>query len=575
MTEDQLERLCLEWFAEGGWEIAHGPDIAPAALTPERADYRQVLLIGDLEAAIRRLNPHLPDDAVEQALAVVRKPESLDVVVSNRAFHRLLLDGVPVEYKRDDEIVHDRALLVDFAELSANHFRAVNQFTLQGRRQLRRPDVVCFINGLPLAVLELKSPGAENVDIWDAFHQIQTYKDEVPELFVTNEAVVISDGYNARVGSLTANQERFMPWRTLRHEDDKPLLEWQLETLVRGFFDRELLLDYLRHFILFESDADTLIKKIAGYHQFHAVREAVRATVIAARETDQRQVAERRATYADRVTPGSKKVGVVWHTQGSGKSITMCCYAGKLLQQTEMNNPTLVVVTDRNDLDGQLFATFSAARELLKQEPIQADDRDELRRLLAERESGGIVFTTVQKFALLEEEAGHPILNDRHNIVVISDEAHCSQYGLKATLKQDGSYRFGYAKHMRDALPNASFSASPARPWPARTRTPARCSAITSPSTTSRMPSMTAPRCQSTTSPGWPSSISTARPSRRCPTRSRRWWRTRRTWVLASAPRANGAGWRSWWAPGPGSGRWPRIWWNTSRPATPPWTARR
>ncbi|MGM0982979.1 MAG: type I restriction endonuclease subunit R [Pseudomonadota bacterium] len=457
MTEDQLERLCLEWFAEGGWEIAHGPDIAPDALTPERADYRQVLLIGDLEAAIRRLNPHLPDDAVEQALAVVRKPESLDVVVSNRAFHRLLLDGVPVEYKRDDEIVHDRALLVDFAELSANRFRAVNQFTLQGSRQLRRPDVVCFINGLPLAVLELKSPGAENVDIWDAFNQIQTYKDEIPDLFVHNEAVVISDGYNARVGSLTANQERFMPWRTLRHEDDKPLLEWQLETLVRGFFDRELFLDYLRYFILFESDADALIKKIAGYHQFHAVREAVRATVIAAREIEQRQVAERRATYADRVTPGSKKAGVVWHTQGSGKSISMCCYAGKLLQQPEMNNPTLVVVTDRNDLDGQLYATFSAARELLKQEPIQADDRDALRRLLAERASGGIIFTTVQKFALLEEEGGHPILNDRHNIVVISDEAHRSQYGLKATLKQGGSYRFGYAKHMRDALPNASF----------------------------------------------------------------------------------------------------------------------
>ncbi|MEQ8803584.1 MAG: HsdR family type I site-specific deoxyribonuclease, partial [Haliea sp.] len=334
----------------------------------------------------------------------------------------------------------------------ANRFRAINQFTLEGSKQLRRPDILAFINGLPLAVLELKSPKAENVDIWDAFNQIQTYKDEVPELFAYNEALVVSDGYNARVGSLTANQERFMPWRTLKSEDDKPLLDWQLETVVRGFFDRELFLDYIRYFVIFETDSDRLIKKIAGYHQFHAVREAVRATVIASARPEGVEV--KRATYGDDVVPGSKKAGVVWHTQGSGKSISMCCYAGKLLQQPEMNNPTLVVVTDRNDLDGQLFATFTAARDLLKQEPVQAEDRDALRRLLAERESGGIIFTTVQKFALVNEEAGHPILNDRHNIVVISDEAHRSQYGLKATLKKDGTYVFGYAKHLRDALPN-------------------------------------------------------------------------------------------------------------------------
>jgi len=457
MTEDQLEQQCLEWFAEGGWEIAHGPDLAPEGEAPERADYRQVLLLADLEAAIQRINPHLPQNAVEQAVAVVRKPESLDVVISNRAFHRLLLDGVPVEYKRDDKVVHDQAFLVDFGDLSANRFRAINQFTLEGSKQLRRPDVICFINGLPLAVLELKSPGAENVNIWDAYNQIQTYKDECSDLFAYNEAAIISDGYLARVGSLTASQERYMPWRTIKHEDDKPLLEWQLETMVRGFFDRELFLDYIRYFVIFETDSDKLIKKIAGYHQFHAVREAVRATVIAARDMSGDGISEKRATYGDEVLPGSKKAGVVWHTQGSGKSISMCCYAGKLLQQPEMNNPTLIVVTDRNDLDGQLFATFSAARELLKQEPVQADDRDTLRRLLSERESGGIIFTTVQKFALLNDESGHPILNDRHNIVVISDEAHRSQYGLKATLKKDGTYKFGYARHMRDALPNASF----------------------------------------------------------------------------------------------------------------------
>ena len=455
MNEDQLEQLCLEWFADNGWEIAHGPDIACDGPMPERADYRQVLLLADLEATIRRINPHLPESAVEQAIVQVSKPDSLDLVTNNRTFHRLLLEGVPVEYKRDDKPIHDRAFLIDFEALERNRFRTINQFTIEGSKQLRRPDVVCFINGMPVAVMELKSPSSEKADIWDAFNQIQTYKDEVPELFAYNEALVISDGYRARLGSLTANQERYLPWRTIKHEDDKPLLEWQLETLVRGFFDRELLLDYIRHFVLFETDADRLIKKIAGYHQFHAVREAVKATVIAAEHID--GIGERRATYTERVEPGSKKAGVVWHTQGSGKSISMCCYAGKLLQQPQMNNPTLVIVTDRNDLDGQLFATFSAAKELLKQTPVQAEDRDKLRELLAERESGGIIFTTVQKFALLNDESGHPILNDRHNIVVISDEAHRSQYGLKATLKQDGSYKFGYAKHMRDALPNASF----------------------------------------------------------------------------------------------------------------------
>src|SRR5690554_1326450 len=230
MTEDELEQLCLEWFAEGGWEVANGPDLAPDGPTPERADYRQVLLLADLEAAIRRINPHLPDTAIEQAIALVRKPESLDTVISNRAFHRMLLEGVPVEYKQprasdkeSDKIVHDYAFLINFDDLNANRFRAINQFTITGTKRPRRPDIICFINGLPLAVLELKSPSAENVDIWDAFNQIQTYKDEVPDLFAYNEALVVSDGHNARVGSLTASQERYMPWRTIKHEDDKPL----------------------------------------------------------------------------------------------------------------------------------------------------------------------------------------------------------------------------------------------------------------------------------------------------------------------------------------------------------------
>ncbi|EHK9051441.1 type I restriction endonuclease subunit R [Vibrio vulnificus] len=464
MNEEQLESLCLDWFREGGWDVLHGPDIAPDSDNPLRNDYAQVVLDGQLRAAFEAINKHLPaaqiEHCYEQFKAIVLKPESLDLITNNRAFHRLLLEGVPVEYKKDDgEPVTDHAFIIDFDNLNNNAFSVVNQFTITGTKQPRRPDVICFINGLPIAVLELKSPSDENADIWDAFNQLQTYKDEISDLFVFNEALVVSDGYTARVGSLTANQERFMPWRTIKNEDDKPLLEWQLETMVRGFFDRELLLDYIRFFVLFEIDGEQIIKKIAGYHQFHAVREAVKATVIAAQRIDgvSPSIQEKRATYGDQVVPGSKKAGVVWHTQGSGKSISMCCYAGMLLQQKAMNNPTLIVVTDRNDLDGQLYATFCNAVELLKQTPVQASDRDALRQLLAERESGGIIFTTVQKFALLDDEKHHPVLNDRHNIVVISDEAHRSQYGLKATLSADGKYKFGYAKHMRDAIPFASF----------------------------------------------------------------------------------------------------------------------
>lgn len=439
MNETQLENLCLDWFAENGWEVVHGIDIAPDSCNPLRKDYKQIVLEADVQAAFERLNPHLPVSCFEQVLLKLSKPESLDLVTNNRAFHRMLLEGVPVTYKKQDDWVHDHAFLVDFNHVHQNRFVAVNQFTILGTKQPRRPDIICFINGIPFTVLELKSPTDENADIWDAFNQLQTYKEEISDLFVFNEALVVSDGVTARVGSLTANQERFLPWRTIKHEDDKPALEWELETVVRGFFDRELFLDYIRFFVLFETDGEKTIKKIAGYHQFHAVREAVQATIAAANPN------------------GDKKAGVVWHTQGSGKSISMCCYAGKLLQQPAMHNPTLLIVTDRNDLDGQLFETFSNAQELLKQTPVQANNRDELRKFLAERESGGIIFTTVQKFALLEGETEHPLLNGRHNIVVMSDEAHRSQYGLKAKLGNDGTYKFGYAKHMRDALKNAAF----------------------------------------------------------------------------------------------------------------------
>ncbi|PJG59708.1 type I restriction endonuclease subunit R [Aeromonas cavernicola] len=460
LNEQQLEELCIGWFQEAGWRFAHGPDIAPDSSAPERTDYRQVVLRERLLTTLARINPHMPPSALDQAVHALLSVSEPQMVVRNRSVHRLLLSGVMVEFAQGDEKKSDLVHFIDFAQPSNNDFLVVNQFTITGTKQPRRPDVIAFVNGLPLAVVELKNPANEQTDVWDAFNQLQTYKDEIGDLFNSNAALVVSDGWTARVGSLTANAERMLPWRTIANEDDRPRLQMELETVVRGFFKPELFLDYVRHFVLFEQDGDAIIKKIAGYHQFHAVREAVRATVIATQEADKGlpAVDEERATYGKVVKPGSRKAGVVWHTQGSGKSITMACYAGKLLQQPEMKNPTLVVVTDRNDLDGQLFATFSAASDLLKTIPVQAGDRDELREMLASREAGGIIFTTVQKFALLEDEETHPLLSGRTNIVVISDEAHRSQYGTKGRLDtKTGKYVFGYAKHLRDALTNATF----------------------------------------------------------------------------------------------------------------------
>ena len=386
----------------------------------------------------------------------IAKPESPVLINNNLAFHQFLHEGMRVEFKHQGEDKIDYVQLVDFSSAHNNQFLVVNQYTITGSKGHRRPDVLVFINGLPLAVIELKNPADSQASTVKAYDQLQTYKDEIADLFVFNQALVISDGLDARVGSLTANKERFLPWRVVNNEHDKPLFEYRLETLVKGFFKPALFLDYLQHFIIFENDGDKLVKKIAGYHQFHAVREAVRATVIAAGNLG--GIGEPRADYANKVVPGSGKAGVVWHTQGSGKSISMVCYAGKLLAQPQMQNPTLVIVTDRNDLDGQLFNTFTLAAQTLKQMPVQANDRDELRAMLSERQAGGIIFTTVQKFALLKDETQHPVLSLRHNIVVVSDEAHRSQYGDKAKLNtRSGRYTYGYSKHLRDALPQASF----------------------------------------------------------------------------------------------------------------------
>lgn len=469
ITEDQLEQLCLNWFKSIGYDYVSGYLMAPDGENPERSNYRQIILHERLLSQLKLINPHIPVSTIEQVALSLGKAETPILIKNNQAFHQALLQGVKVEYKlaNSNDSKTDYVRLVDFATVENNQFLVVNQFTIIGTKGNRRPDIIVFINGLPLAILELKNPIDTNADIWHAFQQLQTYKDELPDLFIFNEALVVSDGLTARIGSLTANKERYAPWRTVNNEHDKPLFEYQLETLVKGFFKPELLLDYLRHFILFEEDDGQTIKKIAAYHQFHAVREAVRATVLAAQQSLAGSISDKpRADYASKVVPGSGKAGVVWHTQGSGKSISMLCYAGKLMAQPQMNNPTIVVVTDRNDLDGQLYNTFCQASDTLKQTPVQAGDRDELRDILSARKAGGIIFTTIQKFALLADEQRHPILSERHNIVVVSDEAHRSQYGDKAKLVDvkdkdgkviDKKYTFGYSKHLRDALPEATF----------------------------------------------------------------------------------------------------------------------
>ncbi|WP_428425786.1 type I restriction endonuclease subunit R [Methylibium sp.] len=460
MSEDELERLCLTWFQDVGWTFRHGPDIAPDAQSPVRKDWREVVLSSELETALTQLNPQTPPVVLQEAAALVSRPDQPSLLQNNRRLHELLCDGVPVEITDAQGLKRgDRVRLIDFDNPERNRFLVVNQFTVQGSKgKPRRPDLVCFINGLPIAVLELKNTASETADIWSAFNQLQTYKDEIPDLFVFNQALVISDGLHARIGSLTASRERYLPWRTVKNENDRPLLQFELETVVRGFFAPALLLDYIRTFILFEQADGHIVKKIAGYHQFHAVREAVRATVIAASTPPAGQAQEPRATYGQEVQPGSRKGGIVWHTQGSGKSISMLCFAAKLMREPAMGNPTLVIVTDRNDLDGQLFQTFVGARSLLKEQPQQANDRDELRALLAGRPAGGIIFSTVQKFAPAPGEEQFPKLTSRTNVVVIADEAHRSQYGLRAVLdRKTGAYKYGFAKHLRDALPGATF----------------------------------------------------------------------------------------------------------------------
>ena len=459
--EADVELAALGWLTEIGYAAVHGPDIGPEGPTPERGSYNEVLLTGRLRTALARLNPHLPAEVLEEVLSKVLQSETPSLLEENRRLHGYLIEGVPIEIDRDDgSIGTDFARLIDFANANSNDWLAVNQFTVIEGQNNRRPDVVLFVNGLPLAVIELKNPGDENATLKGAFTQLETYKNEIPSLFRTNEALMTSDGLQARIGSFTANFERFMPWRTVDGTTIAPKGAPELQTVLKGVFEKNRFLSLVRDFTVFGDTGSGLVKIVAGYHQFHAVRRALASTLRALAERTL-QVREDPAEYSlpsvASQKKGDKRIGVIWHTQGSGKSLLMAFYAARIIGHPTMENPTVVVVTDRNDLDDQLFGTFSMCRTLLRQAPQQAESREDLRKMLT-RPSGGVVFTTVQKFAPLSTETTYPMLTNRRNIVVIADEAHRSQYGFRAKVAQEtGEISYGFAKHLRDALPNASF----------------------------------------------------------------------------------------------------------------------
>ena len=430
ITESEIEEHALKLFASMGYEIVYGPDIAPApdGVRPERESYSQVVLTGRLKSALKRINPTLPEEIIDDAIKKLQRTESQNLVKNNQAFHTLLVNGMDVQVKEKGKQTGRKLWLFDFENPKNNEFAAINQFTIIEQNNNRRPDIIVFVNGLPLVVIELKNIADERADISSAYNQIQTYKLQIPSLFHYNELIMLSDAGDARVGSITSEQNWFMKWKLLDGEtvDDPTIMP--MEVMLRGMLKKEVLLDFSRHFVLFEDIGEGLKKKIAQYHQYRAVKAALASTV--------------KATSAK----GNRQGGVVWHTQGSGKSLTMVLYTGLLFLDERMNNPTVVVLTDRNDLDGQLFDTFCANSPILRQAPVQADSRDSLKKLLS-RPAGGIIFTTIQKFFPDEKGTAYPLLSDRKNIVVIADEAHRSQYGFIS----------GFARHMHDALPNAAF----------------------------------------------------------------------------------------------------------------------
>ena len=452
ITESVVEDAALDWLESLGWSVVHGPDIAPDTPGAERVDYGEVVLERRLRDALARLNPDLPATALDDAFRRLTQPSGPTVGARNRAFHRRLVDGVGVEYRSADGPIRGaQARVIDFDDPADNNWLAVNQFTVVENKHERRPDVVLFVNGLPLGVIELKNPADEDATIWTAWQQLQTYKAELLALFALNVALIVSDGVEARIGTLTAGREWFKPWRTIDGETLADPRLPQLQVMLEGVCNPKRFLSLLRDFIVFEDDGSgTLVKKMAGYHQFHAVETAVRETLRAAElqqaaslDEDPGRDESARGPGGD---PGDRRIGVIWHTQGSGKSLTMVFYVGRMIREQAMANPTVVVLTDRNDLDDQLFGTFARCHKLLRQPPVQAENRADLRAKLAV-EVGGVVFTTIQKFFPEEKGDRHPLLSERRNIVVIADEAHRSQY----------NFIDGYARHMRDALPNASF----------------------------------------------------------------------------------------------------------------------
>ena len=456
-TEATVEQAALAWLEALGYEVLRGRDIAPGEIWAEREDYGEVVLVGRLREALERLNPELPAEALEEAFRKLTRPDSPSLAANNRAVHIHLAEGVPVEYRCEDGSIRGGLVRVlDHDAPENNGFLAVSQFTVVEDRHERRPDVVLFVNGLPLAVIELKSAASEGATIWKAFDQLQTYKAEIPSLFAYNEALVISDGVQARIGTLTAGREWFLPWRTIGGEELADTRMVQLQVMLEGVFEKRRFLDLVRYFIVFEDvGGGTLVKKMAAYHQYHAVNAALEETVRAVPERMEEAVLAEEEGLPLRQSsrewqpsgaPGDRRIGIVWHTQGSGKSLTMAFYAGRVVLAGEMQNPTIVVITDRNDLDDQLFGTFARCRDLIRQEPVQAQSRAHLRELL-HTGSGGVVFTTVQKFFPSGDETRHPLLSRRRNIVVIADEAHRSQY----------DFVDGFARHMREALPGASF----------------------------------------------------------------------------------------------------------------------
>lgn len=468
-TEDQLEEASIEILQELEYEYKFGPDISVDGDASERNNYKDVILEQRVKDALFKVNRSLPEEALEEAYRRIITFNSPSMIENNRDFHRLLVNGIDISFQNSDGIKYEKAYIIDFEYPEKNDFLVVNQFTIVENEE-RRPDLIIFVNGIPLVVVELKSATDENVGIDSAYNQIQTYKHDIPSVFNYNAFCILSDGINAKTGTITSNEERFMNWRSVDGINVESLDVPQYEVLLKGMLKKDRLLDITKNFLLFqESDEDekdsegnnigkkkTIIKILAGYHQYFAVKKAVEKTKIASSEK------------------GDRKIGVIWHTQGSGKSYSMVFYSAELVN--ELNNPTLIILTDRNDLDDQLFGTFSKSTDILRQAPKQAHVRkltDEQKQanvkskdnskevnglfdLLNERESGGIIFTTIQKF--MPEDGDMPVLTDRKNVIIIADEAHRSQYGLEAkTNSKTGEIKYGYAKYLRDALPNASF----------------------------------------------------------------------------------------------------------------------